>query len=121
MQVKETGMKALLSTVVVAAIGALAAPAYAVDAKVQSAIKVFEQTAADTGKMKTYCAMSKLMADVGDDEKKAEAAEKQLDGYLKELGADFEQAWSVGDGLDENSDDGKALNEALDKLDEKCS
>ena len=99
---------------------AVLTPAVALDAKIESAIKVFEAASGDAAKMKTYCTMNKLMTDVGDDEKKAEAAEAQFNGFLKELGADFETAWSAGEGLDPNSPEGKAINEALDKLDGKC-
>ena len=98
----------------------LITPALALDGKVESAIKVFETTAGDATKMKTYCTMNKLMSDVGDDEKKAEAAETQFNGFLKELGPDFETAWSAGEGLDPESAEGKAINAALDKLDTAC-
>lgn len=99
---------------------ALVSPALALDAKIESAIKVFETTSGDAAKMKTYCTMNKLMSDVGDDEKKAEAAEAQFNGFLKELGPDFETAWSAGEGLDPESAEGKAINAALDKLDTAC-
>ncbi len=46
--------------------------------------------------MKAYCAMSKKMDEVGDDEKKAEAAGDEIDGYFKTLGEDFENAWDSG-------------------------
>jgi hypothetical protein len=103
-----------------AALAAITTPVLALDAKYESAIKVFEATSNDAAKMKTYCTMNKLMADVGDDEKKAEAAEAQFNGFLKELGPEFETAWTSGEGLDPESADGKAINDALDKLDGKC-
>lgn len=102
------------------ALAVVASPAFAADAKIDDAVKTFEQVASDAAKLKTYCAMSKLMAETGEDEKKAQAAEPQIDGYLKELGPDFEAAWSAGEELDEKSPDAKTLNDALDKLDEKC-
>ncbi len=99
----------------------LAAPAVAADAKIEAAIKTIEKTAADPEKVKSYCAMTKVMESVGDDEKKAAAAEAEIDGYMKKLGPEFESAWSAGESLDENSPDAKALNAALEKLDDKCS
>ncbi len=47
-------------------------------------------------------------------------AEAQVDGYIKQLGPDFATAWSAGEGVDENSADGKKLDAALDALDNKC-
>ena len=98
----------------------LAAPALAADPKITAAIKVLEATAADAAKVKAYCAMTKAMEAIGDDEKKAQAAEAEIDGYFKTLGPDFETAWSAGEDLDENSADAKALNSAMEKLDGKC-
>ncbi len=102
------------------ALSAVSTPVWALDAKYEGAIKVFEATSNDAAKMKIYCTMNKLMADVGDDEKKAEAAEAQFNGFLKDLGPEFETAWSAGEGLDPESAEGKAVNDALDKLDGKC-
>ena len=103
------------------ALSLLTAPAAALDAKIDSAIKVFEATSGDATKMKTYCTMNKLMTDIGDDEKKAEAAETKFNSYLKDLGPEFETAWSAGEGLNPDSPEGKAINDALDKLDAKCA
>ena len=49
--------------------------------------------ASDPTKVTAYCAMSKKMDEVGDDEKKAEAAGDEIDGYFKTLGDDFKNAW----------------------------
>ena len=110
-----------LALVFAAASAVTITPVWAIDAKFESAIKVFEATSNDAAKMKTYCTMNKLMSDVGEDEKKAEAAEAQFNGFLKELGPDFETAWNAGEGLDPESAEGKAINAALDKLDTKCA
>jgi hypothetical protein len=97
----------------------VAGPVFAAAPKIEAAVKTFKAVAADPGKLKTFCAMSKAMDSMGDkaDPKK----EKEIDGYMKQLGADFEAAWTAGDGIDENSADGKALNAALDDLSGKCT
>ena len=102
----------------VAAAVLFAIPAEAADAKVQAAIATFKAVGADKAKVDTYCAMSKEMAAGG--EKGNAASDAKIDGYIKTLGKDFETAWNVGEGLDEKSDDAKALSAALDDLEGKC-
>ncbi|MGQ0457758.1 MAG: hypothetical protein ACT4OU_11920 [Hyphomicrobium sp.] len=99
----------------VAAGGALAA-----DPKVEAAVKTFEQIAATPDKLAAYCAMSKRMGEIGDDEKKAEAAADEMNGFYDKLGAEFEEAFAAGDELPENSPDIEVLSQALTKLDEAC-
>ena len=96
----------------------LSTAALAVDAKVQSAITVISATASDPAKLKTYCEMSDVLDAAGD--KEDSAAESKVDGYLTQLGPEFEAAWNVVDDLDEGSADGKAADDALDQLDAKC-
>ncbi len=43
-----------------------------------------------------------------------------MQDYIKQLGADFETAFEAGADLDPDSEDGKAYDAALDKLDAKC-
>ena len=90
----------------------------AVDAKVQSAITVIAATASDPAKLKTYCEMSDVLDAAGD--KEDNAAQSKADGYLTQLGPEFEAAWNVVDDLDEGSADGKAADDAIDQLDAKC-
>jgi hypothetical protein len=105
-----------------AVIGLIAVPAaHAADAKVEAAVKTFEQISGDSEKLKAYCAMSKKMEEVGEDEKKADAANDEINGYLDALGPDFESAWSAGDELKEGSPDIETLDNALGALDEKCT
>jgi hypothetical protein len=98
----------------------LAAPALAADTKVDAAVTAFEQVGADAAKLKAYCAMSKLMNETGDDENKAQAAEPQVDAYMKELGPELEAALNAGEPLDEKSPDYQKYDEAISKLEEKC-
>lgn len=97
-----------------------AGPALAADAAIDAAVKTFDQVAADAGKLKAYCDMNKLMNDVGDDDAKAQAAEPQMDAFMKELGPDVEAALSAAEKLDEKSPDIAAYDQAISKLDEKC-
>lgn len=114
-------MKKILA--VAAACGLLAWPAFAASPAVESAIKAFDSVASDPDKLKIYCEMSETMEDAGDeeDESKIDALDKKMDGYMKALGSDFENAFEAGDDLDPDSADGKAFDSALDNLDNKCS
>src|SRR5262245_10489730 len=96
----------------------IAAPALAASPKVESAIKVYKALAANPAKLKTFCDMSKLMEEMGD--KQDAAKEAQIDRLAGQLGPDFQAAQEAGDGVDENSPDGKALFAALDDLEGKC-
>lgn len=97
----------------------LAFAAQAASPKVESASQVFQSVAADPAKIKTYCEMSKAMDSAG--ETPDQAAEAKIQGYMRQLGPDFEQAWNAGNELDENSDDGKMFSAALETLSSKCS
>jgi hypothetical protein len=115
----EQNMKKFLAAL--ALCGLFVPPALAASANVESAVKTFEAVGNDAGKLKTYCEMSKLMSTGDDeDESKAEALDKQMQGYMKELGDDFETAFEAGADLDPDSEDGKAYDAALDGLDGKC-
>lgn len=100
----------------------LLAPAAHAAGKLSAAdiTKTIEAAANDPAKVKAYCAMTKKMDEVGDDEKKAEAAGDEIDGYFKALGDDFQAAWDSGQDAAEGSPEAKALDEGTAKLDEKC-
>ncbi|MBS0250861.1 MAG: hypothetical protein JSR78_07320 [Proteobacteria bacterium] len=83
--------------------------------------KNLEAAASDPAKVKAYCAMTKKMDEVGDDEKKAEAASDEIDGYFKTLGEDFENAWDDGQDAKDDSPEAKAMDDAVSTLDAKCS
>lgn len=82
--------------------------------------KSIEAVGTDAGKTKAYCDMSKKMDEIGDDEKKAESAGNQIDGYFKTLGQDFESAWDAGEDAADGTPEAKAFEAAMTKLDEKC-
>jgi len=96
-----------------------AAPAFAASPKVDAAVKTLKAVSADPAKLKTFCDMSKVMNAMG--EKQDAAAEAKIDGFMKQLGTEFETAWNLGNDLNENSPDGKAYGAALDDLSGKCS
>jgi len=110
-------MKRVVVTLV--ALCLAAAPAVAASPKVDSAIKVFKAVSGDPAKLKTFCEMTKVMDAAG--EKATPQQDAKINEYMKQLGADFETAWNVADGLNETSADGKAYNQALDDLAGKCS
>ena len=93
--------------------------ALAADGKVDSAVTTFKSVESDAGKLKIFCEMSSAMDKAGDNPDAA--ADAKIDGYMKQLGPDFATAWNAGDGVEENSADGKKLNAALDELGNKCS
>ena len=96
-----------------------AAPAFAASPKVDAAVKTLKAVSADPAKLKTFCDMSKVMSAMG--EKQDAAAEAKIDGFMKQLGTEFETAWNVGNDLNESSPDGKAYGAGLDDLSGKCS
>lgn len=105
-----------------AALCCLAAPALAADAKVENALKAFSAVEADQKKLETYCKMSKAMSAGGGEmtEAQEDALGKEMEGYMKTLGPEFEAAWNAGGDLAPESEDGKAYDAALEKLDAKC-
>jgi hypothetical protein len=100
----------------------MAPAAHAADAKMGAADiqKNLEAAASDPAKVKAYCAMSKKMDEVGDDEKKAQAAGDEIDGYFKALGEDFENAWNAGQDAADGSPEANAMDAAMTTLDAKC-
>ena len=92
-------------------------PAFA-DPKIDTAVSVFTQTAADTEKLMTFCAMSRTMEAVG--ENQDPETKSEVERYLKQLGPAFEAAWKVFRETNQGSSDGKALTQAVDELGSQC-
>ena len=112
-------MKKILAAL--ALCGVFGLPALAANAAVDSAVKTFEQVAGDPAKLKTYCEMSKVMSSAESaDDSKNDALDKQMDGFMKQLGSEFETAFEAGADLEPESADGKSYDAALDALDGKC-
>jgi len=105
---------------VCAACGLFASPVLANPA-LETAIKTFEGVGNDPAKLKTYCEMSRVMSSPdAEDDSKADELDKQMDGFMKELGPEFQAAFETGADLDPESEDGKKYDAAMDKLDDKC-
>jgi opacity protein-like surface antigen len=98
----------------------LAPSANAADVSAEQITSAIEAVSADAEKVKAYCEMAQKIEDVGDDEKKAEAAADEIEGYFKTLGEDFDQAWGAGQDAAEGSPEAKAFEDAMTKLDDKC-
>lgn len=113
-------MKMLLAAC--ALCGLFATPVLAANAAVETAAKTFDNVGNDPAKLKTYCEMSKVMSSAdAEDGSKAEALDKQMDGFMKALGPEFQTAFELGADLDPELADGKTYDAAMDKLDDKCS
>ena len=82
--------------------------------------KAIEDVGNDEAKVKAYCSMVAKMDEIGDDDKAAEAAGDEIDGYFKVLGTDFEAAWNGAQEAPEDSPNAKAFEDAMNKLEEKC-
>jgi len=93
-------------------------PAFAASPRVDAAVTVFQAVGTHANRLKTFCEMMQIDERMG--EKEAPALKAQIDKLLDQLGADFKDAWNVVEDIDENSPDGKALNSALDQLENKC-
>jgi hypothetical protein len=93
----------------------LAMPALAASPEVEAAIKTFRAVAADPNLQKTFCALLKIY-----DEKDDPNAKAAIDGYVKQLGSEFQSAWDVMESIDDNSPDGQAVDAVLDELEKRC-
>jgi len=95
-------------------------PTLAASPSVEAAAKSLSQIEADATKLQGYCKIIKEMDAAGEDEAKSDALEQQLGDLLQSFGPQFEQVLALSQSLDSESADGQALDEAFDKLDEKC-
>jgi hypothetical protein len=109
-------MNRFLVTCVAVSLGAY--PCFAASPKVEAAIKTFNAVGADAGKLKVYCEMTKAMDAMG--EKQDTAAEAKIQGYIKQLGTEYETAWKAISDVDVETPDGKAITAALDDVEGKC-
>ena len=87
--------------------------------KVETALNLLQAVGVDTNKLKAFCELMKL--DEKLEGKEDAVLERQVDKLLDQLGADFKVAWTTIEDTDEHSPDGRALSEAMDQLEDKCS
>ena len=102
----------------VAAICLGARAAMAASPKIEAAVKTFKAVAADPAKLKAFCATDAALEAAA--ENKDKAAGPQIMQFMKQLGPEFESAWNAGEGVDDDSPDGKVFVSALDDLIDKC-
>ena len=102
----------------VAAVCLGACSVMAASPKIEAAVKTFKAVAADPAKLKIFCAMDQAVAAAA--EKKDKAAAPKILQYMKQLGPEFESAYNAGEGVDDDSPDGKVFVSALDDLTDKC-
>jgi hypothetical protein len=96
----------------------ISTPSLAASPKVEAAVKAFQAVGADAAKLKTFCELTDVDEKLGD--KTDPVLEGQMDKLLDQLGADFKAAWDALEDTDERSPDGRALNAALEQLEDKC-
>jgi hypothetical protein len=82
-------------------------------------IEAFQAVSTNAAKLKIFCEMKKVMDARGD--RQDPAADAKIQGYMKQLGTDFQTAWVGSDDVDAGTPDGKAPNAALDNLTGKCT
>jgi hypothetical protein len=113
-------MRALVTATALSIITAsvISAPAFAASPKVEAAIKVFQAVGADANKLKIFCEIIKIDDQMGTKEDAAKTA--QIDKLSDQLGPDFAAAWDTAEDTDDDSPDGKALNDVLDQVSAKC-
>ena len=95
--------------------------AYAVLAaspEVESAIKAFMAVGADPAKLNAFCTMTKALDSM--DETDDDATDVKVAELTKQLGPEFAAAWKTADSVEEETEDGQALNAALDEVAAKC-
>jgi hypothetical protein len=117
-----TGVSAMKRMILAAALGCLLAypAAAAVSPKVQAAIKTLNALAGNAGHMKGLCPILKEFESADDDDAKMKPIEEKLRAYLRKIGADYENAWNLVEETNPETEDGKAIQSALDQLEDKC-
>jgi hypothetical protein len=70
-------------------------------------------------KAEDFLRKTKAMDARGD--KQDTAADEKIQGYMKQLGTDFQAAWVASEDVDTDTPDGKVVNADLDNLTGKCT
>ena len=102
----------------VIALSLLTICALAASPQVEAALKAFQTAGTDANRLKMFCEL--MQTEQQNAEKPDPVLEAKMDKLLDELGADFKAAWETAEVIDPSSDDGKVLNDALDRLSDKC-
>lgn len=86
--------------------------------EIESAMKTLGTMANDPARLKLYCDLQNEIANMG--EKEDPAAEDRIEAIIKQLGPDFEKAWTAADTLDDTSADAKEFYAFIDSIEAKC-
>jgi len=95
-------------------------PAFAVSPKVQTAIKSLEKIEAQGAMFQAFCRLREAEDVPEQDEAKAEALDVQAEALLRSISLAVLRAWGLGRDLDPQSEDGRALEAAIEALEKKC-
>jgi hypothetical protein len=98
----------------------VAVPVHAASPNVEAAIATLAKLEADPTQLANFCKFSAQYDAAGEDEAKNEAADRQMENFLRSLGPDYIKAWQLSEDLDPASEDAKALDAAYDRLEAKC-
>lgn len=89
---------------------------------IAAAAELISEVSENQEQVNGYCAIFKEMeAAPEDDEAKAEELGTRMDEYLNSLGEDVAGAFTVADSVDPESEDGQAIAESVEELNEKCA
>ena len=86
--------------------------------QIEAAMKTLGALANDPAKLKLYCDLQAEIGAMG--EKEDPVAEERIEGMIKQLGPEFETAWTAADTLDETSADAKEFYAFIDQIEGKC-
>jgi hypothetical protein len=103
-----------------AALVLAAYPIYAASPAVEAAIDALGKIEADAARFRDYCRIIKEL-EATTDAAKSEDLTEQLDDLLGSLGSDVMIAVYLARLIDPKTEDGMALEGAMDGLDEKCA
>jgi hypothetical protein len=95
-------------------------PGDAASPRVEAAIKALAKIESDPAKFQAFCALIKELRAAHDDAVKSEALDKQMDQLLRSIGPDVFLAWDLAGEIDPQTEDGAALEAAVDTLEGKC-
>jgi hypothetical protein len=112
------GDRTMRALAVPIALSLMIIPTLAASPKIEAAIKAFQAVGADANRLKTFCELMKI--DEQHAQKTDPSLQARMDKLLDELGADFKAAWDTAETIDQASEDGKALDAALDQLENRC-
>ena len=96
----------------------LGATVMAASPEIEAAMKTLTAMSNDPARLKLYCDLQTEIGAMG--EKEDPVAEERIEGMIKQLGPEFEKAWTVADTLDESSADAKEFYAFIDQIEGKC-